>query len=107
MHYENYVLPLGRFARMMVAMQSLGQRSGMVLAVPIPPMAAASGEMVESAIEQALQEAKCQGIKGHEVDLPAVLSLKLPFMTNSADGDRPIHKDIIRLILPAGNAIFA
>lgn len=39
----------------------------MVLAVPIPEQHAAAGAEVEQAVEQALQEAEQQGVKGNEV----------------------------------------
>ena len=52
---------------MIAASTQLGLGSGMVLAVPIPKEAAAEGEVVEKAIQQALDEADSRGVKGSEV----------------------------------------
>ncbi|XP_072256317.1 uncharacterized protein [Pyxicephalus adspersus] len=41
--------------------------SGILIAVPIPPEHAASGEIIEEAIQQALNEARLQGIRGKDV----------------------------------------
>ncbi|XP_072041914.1 uncharacterized protein [Amphiura filiformis] len=46
---------------------SLGLQSGILIAVPIPQSLAADGDLIEGAIQQALSEAKNQGITGKEV----------------------------------------
>lgn len=52
---------------MMLAAQRLGQKTGMVLAVPIPQEAAAEGQLVERAISQALAEVSQRSVQGNEV----------------------------------------
>ena len=52
---------------MIQASQRLGLRSGMVVACPIPEQYAASGEMIEEAIQQALREADADGILGKAI----------------------------------------
>ena len=52
---------------MILAAQRLGQKTGMVLAVPIPQKAAAEGQLVERAISQALAEVSQRSIQGNEV----------------------------------------
>lgn len=54
-------------ARMIAASASLGLTCGMVLAVPIPQEAAAAGQVVEGAVQQALAEASSSGVCGRAV----------------------------------------
>ncbi|KAM4748686.1 uncharacterized protein WCC33_006060 [Rhinophrynus dorsalis] len=46
---------------------ALGLGSGVLIAVPIPTDQAASGQTIEAAVQQALKEARVQGIRGKEV----------------------------------------
>ncbi|XP_068129191.1 uncharacterized protein [Hyperolius riggenbachi] len=54
-------------ARLIAASLELRLGSGILIAVPIPPEHAASGKMIEEAIQQALTEARLQAIMGKEV----------------------------------------
>ena len=79
-------------ARMLVAADSLGVTSGLVLAVPIPPDQAADGELVEAATIQALKEAEARGVKGSQVT-PFVLE-----RVSSISGGKSLESNI-KLIL--------
>lgn len=60
-------------ARLIASSLELRLDSGVLLSVPIPSEYAASGQMIEEAIHQALEEARMQGIVGKEVT-PFLLS---------------------------------
>ncbi|KAJ1976557.1 hypothetical protein H4R35_002652 [Dimargaris xerosporica] len=47
-------------------LDTLQSHAGMVLAVPIPSRHAADGQLIQRAIDQALQEAKAQGVVGKQ-----------------------------------------
>jgi hypothetical protein len=52
-------------ARLLHTLHTLGQRSGVILGVPIPAIHAAEGHSIELAIQQALREAQHNGITGN------------------------------------------
>lgn len=54
-------------AQLIASALLLGLGSGVLIAVPIPTEAAASGQKVEEAVQQALSEARQQEIRGKEV----------------------------------------
>ncbi|NXD08907.1 YOW5 protein, partial [Nothocercus nigrocapillus] len=54
-------------AELIASALRLGLGSGVLIAVPCPPERAASGHVVEEAIQQALHEARLKGITGKEV----------------------------------------
>ncbi|XP_040201670.1 pseudouridine-metabolizing bifunctional protein C1861.05-like isoform X2 [Rana temporaria] len=62
--------------------------SGVLIAVPIPPEHAASGEIIEEAIQQALEETRLQGIRGKDVT-PFVLQ-----RVNELTGGRSLESNI-------------
>lgn len=75
---------------MILAAQRLCQRTGMVLAVPIPQEAAAEGQAVERAISQALAESSQRSIQGNEVRA-LVCSWQQQFPCNEAEVFRVTH----------------
>ncbi|XP_063785022.1 uncharacterized protein LOC134933611 isoform X4 [Pseudophryne corroboree] len=54
-------------AQLIASSLDLRLGSGVLIAVPIPPEHAASGQMIEEAVQQALKEARIQGIVGKAV----------------------------------------
>ncbi|XP_078509550.1 uncharacterized protein LOC144769367 [Lissotriton helveticus] len=54
-------------AQLIASALELGLGSGVLIAVPIPAEAAASGQEVEEAVQQALSEARQQEVRGKEV----------------------------------------
>ncbi|XP_069823709.1 uncharacterized protein [Dendropsophus ebraccatus] len=60
-------------AKLIASSLELRLDSGVLISVPIPSEYAASGQMIEEAIQQALEEARVQGIVGKEVT-PFLLS---------------------------------
>ncbi|KAM6293673.1 uncharacterized protein LJ264_016843 [Porphyrio hochstetteri] len=54
-------------AELIASMLGLGLRSGVLIAVPCPQERAASGQVIEEAIQQALGEARSKGITGKEL----------------------------------------
>ncbi|KAM9311495.1 uncharacterized protein PAF06_009309 [Gastrophryne carolinensis] len=62
--------------------------SGLLIAVPIPPEHAASGQIIEEVIQQALQEARLQGILGKEIT-PFVLQ-----RVNELTGGKSLESNI-------------
>jgi pseudouridine-5'-phosphate glycosidase len=60
-------------ARLVQAGSLLGLRSGILLAVPVPPSEAGPGERIEAAVRAALEEAEQGGVRGREVT-PFVLA---------------------------------
>ncbi|XP_018426000.1 PREDICTED: pseudouridine-metabolizing bifunctional protein C1861.05-like [Nanorana parkeri] len=75
-------------ARLIAHSLELRLGSGVLIAVPIPPEHAASGEMIEKAIQQALKEARLQGISGKDVT-PFVLQ-----RVNELTGGRSLESNI-------------
>ncbi|XP_077325404.1 uncharacterized protein LOC143960560 isoform X2 [Lithobates pipiens] len=62
--------------------------SGLLIAVPIPPEHATSGEIIEEAIQQALEETRLKGIRGKDVT-PFVLQ-----RVNELTGGRSLESNI-------------
>lgn len=62
-----------RAAAVFCALRKLHLSNGMLLAVPIPARHVAAGAVVESATNQALEEADTQGIKGSDVSTLVLL----------------------------------
>ncbi len=60
-------------ANLMTAKWQFGLKGGLIIANPIPEAYAMDGDAMERIIEQALEEAHAQGIKGHQVT-PYLLS---------------------------------
>ncbi|XP_073423714.1 uncharacterized protein [Dendrobates tinctorius] len=83
-------------ARLIASSLELGLNSGVLISVPISSENASSGQMIEEAIHQALEEARKQGIVGKEVT-PFLLS-----RVNEKTGGKSLDSNIALIKNNAG-----